>query len=166
MFLLHRGHAQQHLEPLFPTFITHRSATTPDIMLANHRIFHNTHTEEDKILTLGNHNYIVFTIPSSPIQITMKTRPSLPKADCNKYKEIPSQHEQINSNMTAEDIDNNVELWTNQIKEASIQAIPLTSFRTLSYYRITHEARVLQIQYTALKHDIDTHGTNYDKFTR
>ena len=165
MFLLHRGHAQ-HLGPPFPTFITHRSATAPDIILANYKIFHNTHTEEGKILTPSDHNYIVFTISSSPIQIPIKTRPSLPKADWHKYKEILSQHEQMNPNMTTEDIDNNVELWTNRIKEASIEAIPLTSFRTLPHYRTTHEAQILQIQYTALKHDIDMHGTNYDKFTR
>ena len=35
VFLLHRGQAQ-HLEPPFPTFIIHRSATAPDIILANH----------------------------------------------------------------------------------------------------------------------------------
>ena len=29
----------------FPTFITHRSATTPDIILANNKIFHNMHIE-------------------------------------------------------------------------------------------------------------------------
>ena len=87
MLLLHRGHAQ-HLGPPFPTFITHRSATTPDIILANHRISHNNHREEGKILTPSDHKYIVFTISSSPIQIPIKTRSSLPKADWNKYKEI------------------------------------------------------------------------------
>ena len=35
--------------------------------------------------------------------------------------------------MTAEDIDNNVELWANRIKEASIQTIPLHS----EHYHIT-----------------------------
>ena len=48
------------------------------------------------MLTASDHNYIVFTISSSPIQISIKIRPSLPKADWNKYKEILSQHEQMN----------------------------------------------------------------------
>lgn len=89
--------------------MTHRLPTTTDITLSNHRVFHNTHTEEGKLLTSSNHNYIVFRIPASPIEMPIKAKLSLPKADWNKHKKMIPQHERIISNMTDEEIDNNVE---------------------------------------------------------
>ena len=165
MHLINREHAI-HLGPQFPTFITHRSATTPDIILANNKIFHNTHIEQGKLLTSSDHNYIIFTISTSPIQIPTKTRPSFPKANWETYKEILSQHDPIQPDMTTADIDTNTILWTDRIKNASEQTIPQTSYRILPHYKTTHQSRLLQIQYDALKTDIETYGPSYDKYQR
>ena len=75
MYLIDREHAV-HLEPQFPTFITPRSSTTPDIIPANNRIFHNMHMEPGKLLTPSDHNYIILTLSTTLIQILIKTRPS------------------------------------------------------------------------------------------
>ena len=40
--LINRGHIQ-HLGPQFPTFINHRSATKPDIILSNNKTYHHYH---------------------------------------------------------------------------------------------------------------------------
>ena len=120
--------------------------------------------EAGKQLTPSVHNYIIFTISTAPIQIPTKTRPSFPNANWELYKEILAQHQPILPDMTIEEIDTNTELWTKRIVEAGKQSIPLISYRTLPHYRTSQQTRLLQIQYDALKHDIETLGCSYDKY--
>ena len=85
--LINRGHAQ-HLGPTFPTYLTHRSATSPDIILANNNVFHNTHSKAGTHLTSSDHIYMVFTISASPIQIPIKERDEVRRADWDRYRQI------------------------------------------------------------------------------
>ena len=85
--LINRGHAQR-LGPTFPTYLTHRSATSHDIILANNRVFHNTHSKAGTHLTSSDHIYIVFAISASPIQIPIKKRDEVRRADWDRYGQI------------------------------------------------------------------------------
>jgi hypothetical protein len=70
--LIDRGHSN-HIGPYFPTFITHRSKTTPDIILSNRHAFHN-HFSEPGPVTPSDHIPIIFKISTNPIQIKIKPR--------------------------------------------------------------------------------------------
>ncbi|KAG0419455.1 hypothetical protein EQH57_0505, partial [Dictyocoela roeselum] len=58
--LLDRGHAT-HIGPYFPTFITHRSKTTPDIILSNRHAYHNFFSQPGPP-TSSDHLAVIFTI--------------------------------------------------------------------------------------------------------
>jgi len=114
--LINRGHAT-HTGPDFPTLLTHRSATTPDIILTNNRVFHNTHASPGTILTPSDHIYIKFTISSSPIQIPIKERPSLKKADWETYRDRLNATLTVNqAPKTCQQIETLANTWTEQIK--------------------------------------------------
>ena len=68
--------------------------------------------------------------------------------------------------MTMQNIDTNTEIWSKRIIEASKQAIPLTSYITRPEYRTSHQSRLLQIQYDAVKYDIETLGSSLEKYQR
>ena len=148
--------------PQFSTFLTYRSATSPDIILGNSRIFHNTHISPGKILTSSDHNYIVFTISTSPIQVPIVERESISRADWVKYRSVLStQPVHYESQLTCVELDRITEKWTADIIDASGKCIPKSKFKTLPHFRSSHETRLLQIQYEALTEDIRRHGTNY-----
>lgn len=77
--LINRGHAT-HIGPHFPTFITHRSKTTPDIILSNSLACYNHHAEPGPA-TPSDHIPVMFKISSSPIQIEIKPRLNFKKAN-------------------------------------------------------------------------------------
>ena len=85
--LINRQHAH-HLGPQFPTYLIHRSATSPDIVLGNSKIFHNVTLSSGKILTSSDHNYIVLTISASPIQVPIAERDSVGSANWDQYKNL------------------------------------------------------------------------------
>ena len=74
--LINMGHAF-HLGPQFSTFLTYRTATSPDIILGKSKIFQNTLISPNKILAPSDHNYIVFTISTSLIQISIIEKDSI-----------------------------------------------------------------------------------------
>ncbi|KAF9756153.1 RNA-directed DNA polymerase from mobile element jockey [Nosema granulosis] len=125
--LIDRGYAT-HEGPFFPTYITHRSKTSPDIILANSSVFHNTYAESGP-LTPSDHIPIMFTISTSPIQIPVRERTNFVRADWDKYREILRKEPtiEIGNNKTEEEIEQAVTRWTHKIQEASRQAIPRTS---------------------------------------
>ena len=161
--LINRGHAQ-HLGPQFSTYLTYRSATSPDIVLGNNKIFHNTFISPGKILTFSDHNYIVLTISTSPIQIPIKERDSIRLANWEKYKNLLSTKPIYNQpQITNDELDTLTNSWTADIEDASGQSIPKTKFKTLPHFKTTHETRLLQTQYNALMVEIARHGTSYDR---
>ena len=83
------GHAF-HLGPQFSTFLTYRSATSPDIILGKSKIFQNTLISPNKILASSDHNYIVFTISTSLIQISIIEKDSIRSGNWEKYNKTLS----------------------------------------------------------------------------
>ena len=71
----------------FPTFITNRSKTSPDIILKNFEAFHNTF-EELGPLTISDHIPIIYKISNSPILSEILPRLNYKKAKWENYKNM------------------------------------------------------------------------------
>ena len=163
--LVNRGHLT-HLGPHFPTYINNRSATTPDIILANRKTFHNIHITPGTLIHSSDHNYIKINISTNPIQIPILERKSMKKADWQTYKEKLLQNPTINlRNATYTQIEEATVKWTEQIKKISDQTIPTSKYKTIPHIKTNNEIRNLQILYTAIINQINRHGTNNDIYT-
>jgi hypothetical protein len=140
-------HKCKHIGPYFPTFITYRSTTSPDIVLQNTHAYHNIHLRPGPI-TPSDHIPIIATISANPIQIPIKPRKQFHKADWIQYKHIlssvtpPSQQEP-----TLEEIDEHLNTWTQQVLRATNTAIPTLSYRIIPGIKPTHETLTIQTQY-------------------
>ena len=152
--LINRRHAQ-HIGPHFPTFLTHRSSTSPDIILSNHRTFHNTYASPGTILTSSDHNYMKFTISSSPLQIPTKERPSLKRADWDTYRDILSVNTILDEeHPTKEEIETQTQTWITQITHAANSTIPKTKYKT-HHTTTTNATRTIALHTTTWNNIID-----------
>ncbi|MPC40776.1 hypothetical protein E2C01_034344 [Portunus trituberculatus] len=73
----------QHIGPHFPTSYTRNRGTTPDIILTNFKIHHNTYITQGPITT-SDHIPIILDISTAPIVIPAFPRPILSKANWEK----------------------------------------------------------------------------------
>lgn len=163
--LIDRNHAI-HIGPYFPTFYTHRSKTTPDIILCNNKTIHN-HYAEPGPATPSDHTPVLFTINSSPIQIKIKSRKNFKKANWESYTQSLSTVETYDiSNANSETIDKLAIKWTNTIKEADKEYIPTTEHRTIPHIKSNHRTRVINIMHKAQCQDIIDNGTSIEKYSR
>jgi hypothetical protein len=140
-------HKCRHIGPHFPTLITHNSTTSPDIVLQNTHAYHNIHLRPGPI-TPSDHIPIIATISANPIQIPIRPRKQHHKADWNKYKQIlsivtpPTQQDP-----TLEEIDEQLNSWTEYVKQASNETIPTLTYRIIPGIKPSHETLTLQAQY-------------------
>jgi hypothetical protein len=163
MTLIDRGHAI-HDGPYFPTFITHRSKTSPDIVLTNKQVYQNTFSEIGP-LTSSDHIPIVYTISNNPIQIPILQRINFKKANWDRYRDNLSANPIVTfENKTKNEIEIETKKWTEQIQKASEENIPKTKHRTIPHFKTTHETRLLQIQHDAILQDILTYGPSLAKY--
>ena len=147
-----------HIGPFFSTFITHRSTTSPDIILQNNLAFHNTHFQPGP-LTPSDHIPIIATISVNPIQIPIKTRPHYHRADWDSFKDILSTTDVPDDPLpTLEDIDNYLDDWTTKIKTASQITIPNITHRIIPGIKPNNDTLTLQNEYLTLMNDIQQHG--------
>ena len=155
-----------HKGPFFPTYITQRSKTTPDIILTNTRVFHNTLAENGP-LTPSDHIPIIFKISLNPIMIKIPKRFSFKKADWSTYneqlKKVPIVQLQYK---TKEDIDTAVEKLTTNIQNASKVAIPEIQFRTIPHFHTNLEIQQLQQEHDILLATINNLGPNHNRYQR
>ena len=148
----------RHLGPTFPTYISHNSTTSPDIVLSNNKTFHNIGLRPGP-MTSSDHIPIIATITCKPIAIPIKPRLQFSKANWDLYKDllkdvtIPTEQ-----NPTLEEIDNYLETWTKHIQDATDKAIPTITQRNPPGLRPDHEARLLEIQYNATIRHIYENG--------
>lgn len=161
--LIIRKHAIK-LGPHFSTFLTYRSATSPDIILTNKRHFMNSHSEPGPI-TPSDHIPIIFSLSTSPIQVPIIERPSYKKADWDLYKEKLEEAEIYDEeDMTPLRLNNLADQWTKAIETASQLAIPVIKRRTLIHMKDTEELKRLKITYRATITQINTQGPNWDLY--
>ena len=104
--LVNNGHAI-HDGPHFPTYITARSKTSPDIIMKNSQDHFNTFAEPSPLTSSDHIPIIYYKISTSPILINITPRLNYRKADWSKYRNLLSKHPNIDlSNATPNDIDN------------------------------------------------------------
>ena len=153
----------KHDGPFFPTFITNRSKTTPDIILKNNEAFHNTFAEIGP-LTSSDHIPVIYKISTSPIMTEIPPRLNYKKANWERYNNmllhhpIYPQHDR-NSN----EIEQLPSEWTNQIVQASLSAIPITNKRIIPHIKPNNRLKNLQAQHTALLQSIQNFGPSYER---
>ena len=152
-----------HDGPHFPTYISYKCKTSPDIILKNKAAFHNTYSENGPI-TPSDHIPIIYHISTQPIQAKISPRLNFRKARWNHYKEHLSQHPIIdNENINCENIEKLAKEWTSQITIASSKFIPTTSFRTIPHPKIPNTVRVIQEHHDNLLDEINRLGPNYER---
>ena len=122
----------KHLGPSFPTRVTGRSSTTPDILISNNRGYHNIHLKAGPHST-SDHTPIVATISANPIMIPINPRKQYHKANWDLYTQeltyhLPTPATQL---MTPTEIDQQLDIWNTQVKRASNKYIPTIKHRVL-----------------------------------
>ena len=154
----------QHIGPNFPTFITNRSSTKPDIVLGNKEIFHNILLEPGPV-TSSDHIPIVAKITANPILIPIQPRIQIAKANWSGYANELSQHEIPHlENVTTAEIDAQLDSWTNKVQEASRKHIPTIDFRITPGTKPTDDVIALQQQHELTYEAIRQHGPTQDRF--
>ena len=153
----------KHDGPHFPTFITNRSKTSPDIILKNFEAFHNTFAELGP-LTSSDHIPIIYKISTSPILSEILPRLNYKKANWEKYKnmlELNPDLEQKDRNIREIDILSSE--WTQQIVEASTASIPITNKRTIPHIKRNNRLKRLQRQHKILLQIIQYLGPTFER---
>lgn len=144
--------------PNFPTYISHNTASHPDIVITNNHTIHNIHLKPGPI-TPSDHIPIIAQISANPIQIPIKPRKSFHRADWDSYKlQLSEINPPTDPHPTLEDIDEYIGTWTRAISTASDQNIPNIKHRTIPGVKQTHKIKVTQIQYTATVQYIKENG--------
>ena len=140
--LINRNHCSR-IGPDFPTFITNRSSTTPDIILQNNRNLHNTYAKPGPPTT-SDHTPIVFIISCNPILIPITKRYSYKQADWTLFKEGLGRFGRIGSLRTKEEIDRQTNRWTESVRLATEKAVPKTSYRPIPYAKDSNKLKELK----------------------
>ena len=151
--------------PMFPTFITNRSKTSPDIILKNSNAFHNSYAEPGP-LTSSDHIPIKFTISSKPIYIPIQERNSFTKAEWDLYREELGQSTPIGRIENVTDIENAVGRWTREIQLASDRFIPKVRYRAIPYTKHSPKVRQLELEYSRIRDIIYRLGPTVDRARR
>ncbi len=121
-----------HLGPNFPTYISHNSQTTPDIILTNQHTHHN-YTITQGPTTASDHLPVIFQITTSPITTPIAPRPHYSKADWDAFKiKIDNNITEINRNhLTKEEIDRHINTWYKVVTYAISTHIPMKNNKTI-----------------------------------
>ena len=111
-----------HIGPNFPTFYSYKSATTPDIILANNKTFHNLEITPGPV-TPSDHIPILIKITSKAVKIPTATGLNTNKTNWEKYKEEINNKLYIihtHHNMTPVELDTATNTWI-KITEALLR---------------------------------------------
>lgn len=149
----------QHLGPFFATYRNTQSATTPDTILGNNRLYHNTRTTQGP-LTTSDHEIIITEINSNPILIPIPPRPNFKNADWENFKNTMEANINIHdlNNKTLEEIDVELQTWHDTVELATDTNIPKTQYKTHQAYPNSQEVIVLQNRYDTIKRHSHIHG--------
>ena len=134
-----------HIGPHFPTFYRTDCGSTPDIVLGNHRTFHNIHLTPGPA-TSSDHIPIIAKITANPIQIPIRPRKQFAKTDWDKYSdELKNKNITLPTNPTTSEIDSAIADWTNLLTEVADKYTPTLEFRVLPGPRRNNAIKTLQM---------------------
>ena len=152
-----------HLGPDFPTFHNHRSASRPDIVLANTNTYHNFHINQGPP-TPSDHVPITFTISHEPIYIPIEPRKAFSRADWGEYKNRLARFNlQFADTPILEEIDEAVDRWTSAIQEVTDETVPTIRTRRIASVKPTHQMRTTGIMIQDLLTDINMNGPTAER---
>lgn len=144
--------------PDFPTFVTARGTTKPDIVLTNAKLPFNMHVYPGP-LTPSDHLPIMVKLSTGPIQVAIRPRRSLARADWCLYEEILKDTRPVEiSNASPGKIDTELDRLMNRLNEADVRCIPRVSFRTLPAPVPTADYLEKQAEFSRLYHEIEVFG--------
>ena len=150
----------KHIGPFFKTRTTNTTRRSPDIALSNNRAFHNIYLKPGP-LTPSDHLPIIAIISSDPIQIPINPRLQFSKTDWTKYKRLLNDKElPILETATLEEIDLQIETWTNFINDATRQTTPLLNYRKIPGIQPNNRILKLQRIFKRLLTILETYGTS------
>ena len=136
-----------HIGPYFTTYHQTNCATTPDIVLGNHRTFHNIHLTPGPV-TSSDHIPIIAKITANPIQIPIRPRKQFAKTDWDKFSdELKHKNITIPTNSSTSEIDSAITDWTNLVTEVADKHTPTLEFRVLPGPKPNNVIRTLQLQH-------------------
>lgn len=147
-----------HLGPNFKTFIGHQSMSTPDRIFSNNLASLNYYLQQGPI-TPSDHIPIIMTISTSPIQIPIKERYQMSKANWEGFKKDMEQYNVPNlNNKDIEEIDTELEEFHKRIVKAMENNIPRTEFKTLPYTTTSQHIRDMQTEFNQIYQYIEKYG--------
>lgn len=121
----------RHLGPDFKTWISHRTCSSPDIILSNNKAYLNTHFQPGPN-TPSDHRPIIAHISTAPIQIPIKPRYRFSKTNWQEYRRILTEvHHPRNLSPTTAEIDDLVDTWCTKIQQATKATTPTIQYRTI-----------------------------------
>ena len=150
-----------HIGPSFPTLIRSNTVTTP---ITNKYTFHTIHLTPCPTTT-SDHIPIIAKITANPIQIPIKPRPHFTRADWDSNKRELNNHPIPNlTEKEPDDIDDAINGWTNQIKQASDNHIPTLRYRILPGPQPNEEITNTQRQLDEIYDHIRVNGIQQAQF--
>ena len=159
--MINSGVLQWHGPP-FKTWFGNR-CSTPDIILSNNKTVHNMHIERGNP-TINDHIPVIVNISTNPIAIPVAPRRHTAKTDWIRYKEKLSGYEPRNlKEASMIEIDEEISRVTKLIESAIEASTPLTQYRVLPAPRLTHDIKVLQIQYSELLQHASRYNSNFPR---
>ena len=126
--IFHDRNTMIHHGPNFPTYISGRNATTPDLILSNNKIFHNFLITQGPV-TSSDHLPLIITLTTKAIKKAIAPTYKYMKADWGNFKneiqdKINNTH--INNTLSQNDIEGHLKEWYNIIEKAMQNNIPKT----------------------------------------
>ena len=144
--------------PDFPTYMTHNSATTPDIALSSPNFPFNLHLRAGPS-TPSDHIPVIATVSIQPVQIPIRPRSQPHRADWDKFKNLISNRTFYPPpEATLEEIDEQLNSWTEAVKQAASESIPTIYKRAIPGVKPDHIIYRLQIAHETLLTELRTYG--------
>ena len=147
-----------HQGPDFPTHMTHLSSTAPDIALSSPNFPFNIHLRAGPA-TPSDHIPIIATVSIQPIQIPIRPRSQPHRADWDKFNQLLS-HQTFYPppEATLEEIDDQLNSWTEAVKQAASESIPTLYKRAIPGVKPDHIIYRLQTEHETLMTELRTYG--------
>ena len=154
-----------HLGPHFPTFIRQNSASTPDMIFSNKHHYLNIYSEAGNI-TSSDHLPIILRLSTSPIYVKQEEKIITKKANWTVFKNTLDNNMKNNSldNLTITEIENEVQAWLVNVKQAMRAGIPRSKHRKIVQMKTNSQIKRLETMYRTLKDQASIYGLTLEQY--
>ena len=158
----------RHLGPNFETYLGEVNVGTPDIILANRHCQLNYAIQRGP-MTTSDHVAVILNLSTSPLQYEKMVNYNTKKANWELFVEALNRNENNETDLQGKDleeVDNELEKWTQTIIKSMEETVPKTKYSTMPHVRNTFKIRQLKYLYTNLLEYASIHGWSYYIRTR